>query len=101
MGFRGKRLLAYACKALHAFLMLCNSDSAFQALSSFALDTTQPCDIRRSSGSSLVTPASEREVTLLPWRVVNMTVASFYLAFFTFTCDLCVSGASLETYFQS
>ena len=81
--------------------MLCNSDSAFQTPNSFAFDATQCCDIRRSSGSSLVMPASEREVTLVLWRVVNMAVASFCLASFIFTCDVRVSRASLETYFQS
>lgn len=47
-----------------------------------------------------MTPASEREVMLVPWRVVNTAVVSFYLASFTFACDLCVSRASLEIYFQ-
>lgn len=44
--------------------------------------------------------ASEREVTLVLWSIVNMAVASFYLASFTFTCDLCVSRAFLEAYFS-
>lgn len=99
-GLQGRWLLACACKALCGCLMLCDSVSAFRALGSFALDTTQHCDIQQSSGSSLVTPAHEREVALVLWRAANTAVASFYLAYFTFTCDLRVSRASLETSFQ-
>lgn len=99
-GLQGQLLSACACEVLCGFLTLCDSDSAFQALGSFALDTTWCCDIWRSSGSSLVMLASEREVTLVLWSIVNMAVASFYLASFTFTCDLCVSRAFLEAYFS-
>jgi len=81
--------------------MLSSGDSALRAPGHFALDTTQPCDMQRSGGRSLVMPDSERELTLVLWRVVKMAVASFCLASFSFTCDLHVSGASLETYFQS
>lgn len=33
-------------------------------------------------------PAREREVALVLWRAASAAVASFYLAYFTFTCDL-------------